>query len=120
VAGSEAGWQVAAAAADDILKRVPPQNLEAEQSVLGAILLDNETIDRALEIFGTDGGDHFFYRESHREIFRAMMELSNRNQPVDAITLCESLRTKGVLLYSGAGGMRADCRKYRPLRADST
>ncbi len=66
MAGSEAGWQVAVAVADDILKRVPPQNLEAEQSVLGAILLDNEGINQALEILSADD----FYRESHREIFR--------------------------------------------------
>ncbi len=118
MAGSEAGWQVVAAAADDILKRVPPQNLEAEQSVLGAILLDNQTIDRALEIFGTDGGDHFFYRESHREIFRAMMELSDRNQPVDAITLCESLRTKGVLEAIGGAAYIAELAACVPTAAN--
>ncbi|MFZ0887748.1 MAG: DnaB-like helicase N-terminal domain-containing protein, partial [Candidatus Binataceae bacterium] len=72
-----------AAAADDILRRVPPQNIEAEQSVLGAILLLNEAINQALEILVPED----FYRESHRQIFRAMAELTDKNQPVDAITL---------------------------------
>ena len=84
---------MAAASSDDILRRVPPQNLEAEQSVLGAILLENEAINQALEVLNPDD----FYRESHREIFRVMTELSDRNQPVDAITLTDALRTRGKL-----------------------
>jgi replicative DNA helicase len=84
---------VAAASSDDILRRVPPQNLEAEQSVLGAILLENEAINQALEVLNPDD----FYRESHREIFRDMAELSDRNQPVDAITMTDALRTRGKL-----------------------
>ena len=63
---------------DDILKRVPPQNLEAEQSVLGAILLDNDAINQRSKSLRADD----FYRESHREIFRAMVELY-RPQPAD-------------------------------------
>jgi replicative DNA helicase len=84
---------VAAASTDDILRRVPPQNLEAEQSVLGAILLENEAINQALEVLNPDD----FYRESHREIFRVMTELSDRIQPVDAITMTDALRTRGKL-----------------------
>ena len=82
-----------AVSSDDILKRVPPQNLEAEQSVLGAILLDNDAINHSLEILSDDD----FYRESHRQIFRAMAELTDHSQPVDAITLTDALRTRGVL-----------------------
>ena len=82
-----------AAAADEILRRVPPQNLEAEQSVLGAILLENEAINQALEVLSSED----FYRESHREIFRAMAELSDRSQPVDAITLTDLLKGRGRL-----------------------
>jgi replicative DNA helicase len=62
------------ASVDDILRRVPPRNLEAEQSVLGAILLQNAAINEALEVIKADD----FYRESHREIFRVMTELSDR------------------------------------------
>jgi replicative DNA helicase len=93
-----------AAATDDILRRVPPQNLEAEQSVLGAILLENEGINQALEILTAED----FYRESHREIFRAMVELTDHNQPVDAITLVDALRTKSALEAVGGAAYVAE------------
>jgi replicative DNA helicase len=105
-----------AAAANDILKRVPPQNIEAEQSVLGAILLDNEAINQALEILSADD----FYRESHREIFRAMVTLTDRNQPVDAITLTDSLRTAGVLEAIGGVGYIAELASCVPTAANVT
>jgi len=103
-----------AAAAQDILRRVPPQNLEAEQSVLGAILLDNEAINQALEILS--GED--FYRESHREIFRAMAELADRNQPVDAITLTDALRGKGALETIGGAAYIAELAACVPTAAN--
>jgi len=78
---------------DDVLRRIPPQAIEAEQSVLGAVLFDNAALDSAAEIISADD----FYRETHREIFRAMVELSARNHPVDAITMTDALRSKGVL-----------------------
>jgi replicative DNA helicase len=76
----------------DLLKRVPPQNIEAEQSVLGAILLDNESLDRIADRLVAE----HFYRESHREIFRAMVNLAGRNIGIDALTLTDALRTAGV------------------------
>jgi replicative DNA helicase len=82
---------------EDPLTRVPPQNLEAEQSVLGAILLDNESIDLAREIL--DEAD--CYRESHRQIFGAMAGLSDCRQAIDAVTLRDALRTRGALETTG-------------------
>ena len=79
------------ASLDENLRKVPPQNLEAEASVLGGILLENDAINRVLEMLTPDD----FYRESHRKIFRAMMELSDRNEPVDIITLSEVLKARG-------------------------
>ena len=73
--------------------RMPPQNLEAEQSVLGSVLLDNETY-AAIE--GIVRGDHF-YKESHRKIFRAMERLFARHEPMDLVTLTEELRQTGEL-----------------------
>jgi replicative DNA helicase len=102
------------AAADDILRRVPPQNLEAEQSVLGAILLDNEAINQALEVLSAED----FYRESHRDIFRAMAELTDRNQPVDAITLTDALRSKGALEAIGGPAYIAELAAYVPTAAN--
>ncbi|MHB8381537.1 MAG: replicative DNA helicase [Candidatus Binataceae bacterium] len=100
--------------ADDILRRVPPQNLEAEQSVLGAILLDNDAINFALETITADD----FYRESHREIFRAMAELSDHSQPVDAITLTDALRNRGKLEMIGGAGYIAELASIVPTAAN--
>ncbi len=103
-----------AAGTEEILRRVPPQNIEAEQSVLGAILLDNEAINHALEVIS----DEDFYRDAHREIFRAMVELSDRNQPVDAITLTEALKTKGVLEQVGGVSYIAELADAVPTAAN--
>ncbi len=103
-----------AAQTDDILRRLPPQNIEAEQSVLGAVLLENEAINQALEILTADD----FYRETHREIFRAMMELSDHNNPVDAITLTDALRTKSVLEQVGGPAYIAELADAVPTAAN--
>jgi len=86
-----------AAETQDILRRVPPQNLEAEESVLGSILLENDALNQAVETLSAED----FYREAHRVMFRAMIDLSERNQPVDAITLTDALRAKGSLEQVG-------------------
>ena len=103
-----------AAAADDILRRVPPQNLEAEQSVLGAILLENEAINQALEVLSAED----FYREPHREIFRAMAELTDKSQPVDAITLTDALRARGALESIGGPAYIAELANCVPTAAN--
>lgn len=75
-------------ATDITLERVPPQSIEAEQSILGAILLDNDSLNKALEIISLED----FYKEAHRKIFRRMCELSERNEAIDLITITEALR----------------------------
>lgn len=82
---------------DISLQKLPPQNLEAEQAVLGGILLDNTAINKVLEVLSLED----FYRESHRKIFRAMVDLSEQNEAVDAITLTDHLRRKNVLEQVG-------------------
>lgn len=76
-----------------ITGRVPPQSLEAETAVLGAMLLSREAVHRAEEILTEDA----FYREAHRKIFRAIMNLSERNEAADLITVTEELRKMGDL-----------------------
>jgi replicative DNA helicase len=76
----------------DILK-VPPNNIEAEQSVIGSMLLDKNAISTASEILTGDD----FYKEAHRQIFNAAVELYNRNEPVDLVTIVDILRGKGIL-----------------------
>jgi replicative DNA helicase len=68
--------------------KLPPQNLEAEQSVLGGILIENEAINRVTEILDPDD----FYRDAHHKIFNALINLSERDEPADLITLTNELR----------------------------
>ena len=72
---------------------VPPQNLEAEESVLGAMMLSPGAIGAVSEIL--DAGD--FYRESHAKIYRAALALYGKGEPVDAITLLDELEERGEL-----------------------
>ncbi len=76
-----------------IEERVPPQNIEAEQSVLGAMLIDKEAIAKATEILTADD----FYREAHRVVFSAMLELYNKNEAVDMVTITDILRRENKL-----------------------
>jgi replicative DNA helicase len=78
--------------------RLPPQNLEAEQSVLGSILLDNEVF-AAIE--GTLSAEQF-YKESHRKIFRVFEKLARRGEPIDLVTVTEELRQTGELEAVGS------------------
>ncbi|HVV56831.1 MAG TPA: replicative DNA helicase [Gaiellaceae bacterium] len=76
---------------------IPPQNLDAEESVLGAMLLSPAAIEAVVEV--VDAGD--FYRESHGTIFRSALTLYARGEPVDAITVADQLEKDGVLAEVG-------------------
>lgn len=78
---------------DLLAQRLPPQSLEAEVSVLGGVLLENEALNRVLEV--VNEGD--FYREAHRQIFSALLHLYERNEPADLITLSEVLKKRAAL-----------------------
>ena len=82
------------------LGRIPPQNIEAEQSVLGSMLLDKEAIPTITEILKSED----FYREDHREIFEAVIDLFEKAEPVDLITVSERLKLRGTL--DSAGGLQ--------------
>ncbi len=73
--------------------KIPPQNIEAEQSVLGGILIENEAINRVMEILTPDD----FYRDNHRKIYTALVDLSERDEPADLITITNELRKRGQL-----------------------
>ena len=75
------------------LYHVPPQSLEAEDSLLSAILIDNNTLLDVLEILAPDD----FYRSAHQKIFSAIIELFTRNEPVDLVTLANTLKEMGHL-----------------------
>ena len=77
--------------------KVPPHSVEAEQSVLGALMLNNDAwFNIADKIEARD-----FYRAAHQIIFEAMGELANDNQPLDAVTLSEALQSRGLIDKAG-------------------
>ncbi len=78
---------------------LPPQNVEAEQSVLGSILLDNNAFLRVLENIAPED----FYKREHQLIFSAMLDLFRRGEPVDLVTISDILTQKGDL--DAAGGI---------------
>ena len=75
-----------------LIKRVMPHSVEAEQSVIGAMLMDRDAITTSSEIIS--GND--FYQSAYGVVFDSIVELFNEGQPVDLITLQERLRTKEV------------------------
>ena len=83
------------------LERVPPQNVEAERSVLGGVLLDPEAATKAIEILRPED----FYRPAHGKIFDAMITLFKKREPIDVMTVGEALTKSGDL--DGVGGLAA-------------
>ncbi len=96
------------------LDRLPPQNIEAEQSVLGAVLLENEAIAPVIEILTP--GD--FYRDSHKKIFMAMLNLYEKNEPIDLITLTDQLNRKEELEEVGGASYLSSIVNYVPTSAN--
>jgi replicative DNA helicase len=72
---------------------IPPQNLEAEQSVLGAMIVDRAAVEKAIEILRPED----FYREAHQRVFEAAWDLAERSEPVDLITISDALRIRNQL-----------------------
>ncbi len=77
--------------------RVPPQNIEAEESLLSAILIDNSTLLDIIEILSPDD----FYKSAHKTIFSAVLELFNKSEPVDLVTLSNILKEQGRIEQIG-------------------
>lgn len=80
-----------------VIGRIPPHSVEAEQSILGAMILDKEAINTAVEIIKPED----FYKEANGEIYEAILVLFNKNEPVDLITLSEELKRRGTLEHVG-------------------
>ncbi|MBN2690150.1 MAG: replicative DNA helicase [Gammaproteobacteria bacterium] len=77
--------------------KVPPHSIEAEQAVLGGVMLDNTAWEDVVTILT----EQDFYQKAHKNIFQAISELSRRNEPFDVITLAEYLKKNNQLDYSG-------------------
>ncbi|WP_079907804.1 replicative DNA helicase [Carboxydocella sp. JDF658] len=96
------------------MDRVPPHNLDAEQSVLGSMLLDQEAVFKAMEIIRAED----FYRDAHRLIFEAICDLADRSEPVDIITVAEELRQRGQLDKVGGAAYIATLSGIVPTAAN--
>jgi len=100
----------------DVFQKTLPQNMEAEQAVLGGILIDNEAIHQVLEIIEVED----FYRESHRKIFLVFLELYEQNQPIDLVTVCEALQKKQQLEEVGGATFLASLVEVIPTASNIT
>lgn len=82
---------------NDFLNKVPPQNIEAEESILSAILINNDVLLDVVEILTPE----HFYKTNHQVIYSAITDLFSKNEPVDLITLSHHLRSKDKLADIG-------------------
>lgn len=73
--------------------RIPPQNLDAEQSILGGLMLDREALDQVGDMLMAED----FYKPSHQKIYNAIKELHNKSQPIDIITVTNILQAEGSM-----------------------
>ncbi len=73
------------------LGKLPPQALELEEAVLGALMLERDALTTVIEILKPES----FYKESHQKIFKAVVDLFDRSEPIDILTVTNNLRTKG-------------------------
>lgn len=96
---AEAGHAARAEQRIDAL-RVPPQSIEAEQAVLGGLMLDPNAFDRVADLLG----ERDFYRRDHQLIFRAIRELAEKGRPFDAVTLGEWFDSQGLAEQVAGGG----------------
>ncbi|MGH8321443.1 MAG: DnaB-like helicase N-terminal domain-containing protein, partial [Gammaproteobacteria bacterium] len=94
--------------------RTPPHSVEAEQAVLGGLMLDNQTWEQVADRLQEDD----FYRQDHRLIFRAITELTNSNSPFDAVTLSEWLQSRGQLEQAGGLAYLATLARDTPTAAN--
>ena len=94
--------------------RIPPQNIEAERSVLGSVLLDKEAILKIVDIVTPED----FYEDRHAIIYASMLDLFEKREPIDIVTLSESLETKSKLSEIGGSSYLAEVVNETPSAAN--
>ncbi|MBI4388089.1 MAG: replicative DNA helicase [Candidatus Omnitrophica bacterium] len=97
-----------------VVEKIPPQNIEAETSVLGAMLFEVEVIPLAIELLT----ESYFYLDSHRKIFNCILSLFDKNQPVDLVTVTEELRKRKQLEEVGGATYLAQLTASVPTAAN--
>ena len=99
---------------DPQLQKLPPQNIEAEQKVLGAVLTDAEAINRIVDLVRPED----FYRAAHQTIFAAMLAMADAREPIDLVTLPERLRGSNSLESVGGASYLATLVSLTPTSAN--
>jgi len=96
------------------LQKLPPQNIEAEQMVLGAILIENDSLNKVIEILAADD----FYKDTHRRIFAVMLDMFETGEAIDLVTLSDALRGKTGLDAVGGASYLATLVSLVPTAAN--
>ena len=99
--------------ANQVQVRIPPHSVEAEESVLGALLLDRDAVIAVAEFLGSED----FYDDRHREIFICALELYEKRIPIDVLTIADRLKKRKVLKKVGGAGYLADLANKVPTAA---
>lgn len=97
-----------------LLEKIPPHNLEAEQAVLGSMLIDREAVYAAMEVLVPED----FYKEAHQVIYRTLLDVEARGEPIDMIMLTEELRRQNNLDKVGGIGYVATLANIVPTAAN--
>ncbi len=100
---------------DPLLSRTPPHDLDAEESLLSAIFINNDTLMDILEILTPED----FYKGAHKKIFRVITELANREEPVDLITVANALNEKNELEAIGGAAFLAGISDTAPVAVNA-
>jgi replicative DNA helicase len=95
--------------------RLPPQNIEAEQCALGAVLLEGSAAFDVIDVLGEDD----FYRDAHKKIFSAIRKLVEKNEPVDLVTLQDELKRANELDAVGGVGYISEVLAMVPTAANA-
>jgi replicative DNA helicase len=98
----------------ELLDRIPPHNLEAEQAVLGALLLAPDSFAAVAEILRPED----FYGENHRQIYRVLADLAESGRPIDLVTVTEELKHRDVLEKAGGASYLATLAGAVPTAAN--
>ena len=98
----------------ELISKIPPQNNDAEIAVLGSMLLDKEAIGHAVELLGPTA----FYKESHKKIYSAIVDLYDKNKAIDLVTLVEELRKNEALEIIGGPAYMASIASAIPTSAN--
>lgn len=102
------------AVAEPVAGRVPPHSIEAEEGVLGGVLVDNGSVDTVVEILSPDD----FYREAHRKVMEAFLHLHQRGESIDLITVSEHLKGRNELEGVGGAAFLAELTERVPTAAN--